>query len=478
MPRKKKDDTQQKAGVESGSQNREQKAAKQTDQQQSDDQKMQTQKVAVTTTEGNTIDKIRIFQKEGATMVQADYGRLNPDGKTPEERRANMRTQLARQLTPEQAQEYQRLYADDSAKAKEFAVQSVYPMHVDDAAFHQKDTVINDRKVNYITIEKITEDTLLLNALYKEGVNVDRMNREQRTAAIAAMSPDTKQKVLDSAKGLLDKWQLAFGEKGNPDSRFYGIMNHEELASFRHRAEVTLGREEVKDKNGNTVRDKRGNPETREVIKSVGAPLTMADIAGRVEQRVLARHQDNEAKLEAAKKVDWSKFKLPSAANITGLRYTPSKEHPDRVWLNGKVNGIEVFGLLSKNETIAAKNKVATLEQVAAANKGFREKVLDIVGPQQKQAVSEEVAVKAIVDRASDSSARSFTTEQVNTLNGYAASASTPEERTQVFASLWEKAQPQLIEAGVNEAWQADAREELQDLGEGIVRGEQQAMKR
>lgn len=477
MARKKKDDAQQKAGVESGSQNREQKAEKQVA-QQGNEQKTQAQKAVVTTTEGNTIDKIRVFQKEGATMVQADYGRLIPDGKTVEERRVNMRTQLSRQLTPEQAQEYQRLYANDPVKAKEFAVQAAYPMHVDDATFHLKDTTINDRKVNYITIEKITEDTLLLNALRKDGVDVDHMTREERAAVVAAMSPEAKQKAMAGAEGLVDKWQLAFGEKGNPNSRFYGIMNHEELASFRHRAEVTLGYEEMKDKNGKVVRDKRGNPETREVIKGIGAPLTMADIAGRMEQRVLAKQQDNEAKLEAAKKVDWSKFKLPSAANITALRYTPSKEHPDRVWLNGKVNGIDVFGLLSKNETIAVRNKMATLEQVAAANKGFREKALDILAPQQKQDVSEETAVKVIVDRASDSSARSFTAEQVTTLNGYAESLGDSEERGQIFASLWEKAQPQLIEAGVNEAWQADAREELQDLGEGIVRGEQQAMKR
>lgn len=340
MARKKKDDAQQKAGVESGSQNREQKAEKQVA-QQGNEQKTQAQKAVVTTTEGNTIDKIRVFQKEGATMVQADYGRLIPDGKTVEERRVNMRTQLSRQLTSEQAQEYQRLYANDPVKVKEFAVQAAYPMHVDDATFHLKDTTINDRKVNYIIIEKITEDTLLLNALRKDGVDVDHMTREERAAVVAAMSPEAKQKAMAGAEGLVDKWQLAFGEKGNPNSRFYGIMNHEELASFRHRAEVTLGYEEMKDKNGKVVRDKRGNPETREVIKGIGAPLTMADIAGRMEQRVLAKQQDNEAKLEAAKKVDWSKFKLPSAANITALRYTPSKEHPDRVWLNGKMNGID-----------------------------------------------------------------------------------------------------------------------------------------
>lgn len=163
-------------------------------------------------------------------MVQADYGRLIPDGKTVEERRVNMRTQLSRQLTPEQAQEYQRLYANDPVKAKEFAVQAAYPMYVDDATFHLKDTTINDRKVNYITIEKITEDTLLLNVLHKDGVDVDHMTREERAAVVAAMSPEAKQKAMAGTEGLVDKWQLAFGEKGNPNSRFYGIMKNWHLS--------------------------------------------------------------------------------------------------------------------------------------------------------------------------------------------------------------------------------------------------------
>ena len=96
-----------------------------------------TAKAKVTTTEGNTIDRIRVFQKDDATMVQVDYGKLNPDGKTPEEKRAGMRTQMSRQLTPEQAKTYQDLYAKDPVQAKEFAAKTAYPMHVDDAAFHQ-----------------------------------------------------------------------------------------------------------------------------------------------------------------------------------------------------------------------------------------------------------------------------------------------------------------------------------------------------
>ena len=419
-----------------------------------------TAKAKVTTTEGNTIDRIRVFQKDDATMVQVDYGKLNPDGKTPEEKRAGMRTQMSRQLTSEQAKTYQDLYAKDPVQAKEFAVKTAYPMHVDDAAFHQKNANINGRDVNYITIEKITEDTLLLNALRKDGVDVDHMNREQRANLIASMTPDAKDMAVKGSEGLVGKWQLAFGEKGNKESRFYGIMNAEDLASLRHRAEVTL--------------DEKGQ------VKSVGKPMTMADIAGRMEQRVQAQRQTNGEKLDAAQKVDWSKFKLPSAANVTSLRYSAAKDNPDRVWLSGKVNGIECVSLLSVNETTAVKNRLATLEQVAAANRDFHKKALDIVGPGQKQEVNakEDAAVKAIVDRASDSTARNFSPEQMKTLNDFAAGAETPDERAKVFDGLWEKAESQLKAAGVNDAWQKDAHNELKDLAEGIVRSEAQGLKR
>ncbi len=449
MARKKVEDAQSKTVAETGSQE---------EGQNKKGQEQQAPKAKVTTTEGNTIDKIRVFQKDGNTMVQADYGKLNPDGKTSEERRSGMRTQLSRPLSPDQAKAYQKLYAEDPVKAKEFAVKAVYPMHVDDAAFHQKTSNINGRDVNYITLEKITKDTLLLNALRKEGVDVDHMSKDSRAALVAEMSPEKKEAALAGKEGLIGKWQLAFGEKGNKDSRFYGILNKEELASIRHRAEVTL--------------DEHGQ------VKSVGAPLTMADIAGRMEQRVQAQRQTSSEKLEAAQKVDWSKFKLPSAANLTGLRYSAVKDNPDRVMLHGQVNGIEVSGLLSKNETTAVKNKVATLEQAAAANEQFRNKVLDILGPGEKKGVSESTAVKAIVDRASDSSARAFTSEQVKTLNEFAKGAGTPDERAKVFDGLWEKAESQLKAAGVNDAWQEDAHSELKKLADGIVRSEAQGLKR
>ncbi len=392
---------------------------------QTEDRKEQAQEkksAGIVTTEGNTIDKIRIFQKDGATMVQADYGKLK-EGKTSEERRANMRTQISRELTPEQSKEYQRLAAEDPAKAKDYAVRVGYPMHVDDAAFHLKDTEVNGRKVNYIILEKLSAD-----------------------------------KLNEKNKHLAGSWQLSFGVKDHPETRFFGILNKEDLASIRHRAEVTL--------------DDKGK------VKTVGAPLTLADIAGRVESRVMAQRQANEAKVESAQKVDWNKllstYKLPEGATLTALRFAPSKDNPDRVWLNGKANGIEVFALLSKNETTAVKNKLLTLEQAAAVNKEFRTKVNSIVAP--AKAVSMGDAVNAVIDRASDPAAKAFTPEQVKVLNDFAADAKTPEERQKIFDGVWAGAQAKL--AGVNEAWLKDAHQELNDLAEGAVREEQQSMKR
>ena len=412
MAKKKVDGEQPQAAVEVGSQS-----------ENRVEQSSEKKSAGIVTTEGKTIDRIRIFQREGATMVQAEYGRLNPNGKTSEERRADMRVQVSRALSPEQSVEYQRLSAESPVKAKEYAVRSAYPMHVDDAAFHKRDTEVNGRKVNYIITEKLDAS-----------------------------------KLSDANKHLAGAWQLSFGEKGKADSRFYGIMNKEEIASVLHRAEVTL--------------DDEGK------LKSIGKPLTLADIAGRVEQRVIAQRQALAAKKESAQKVDWSKFTLPEGAHVTGLRYSTIKEDPDHVRLNANVNGIKVSGLLSKNETTAVKNKLATLEQVGAANKEFCQKVREIISNSQSVTAGKDAAVKAIIDRASDAVAKRFTPEQRDVLEKYVASTETPEAREKAFAGLWEKAETALKDAGVNEAWQNDAHNELNDLAHGVVREEGQGMKR
>jgi len=455
MAKKKNEYVQPKAAVEVGPEGREQKGEGQKAPKSS----------GFVTTEGNTIDKVQVFpDREGNIKVQVEYGKLNPAGKNAEERRAGMHKQVSRALTPEQSKEYQRLYAEDASKAKEYAVKTAYPMHYDDKAFHQKDTVVNDRHVNYITLEKISEDSLVLNHLRNSGYDVDSMKSEDKRALLDSLSPDERKAALVGKEGLVGRWQLSFGEKGNKENRFYGVLNKEELANIRHRAEVTL--------------DEKGQ------VTAVGKPLSMADIAAKFENRVLSQRQNMSEKVEKAEKVDWSKYKFPDGVQVTGLRYAPVKDNPDRVWMNGKVNGMNVFSMLSKNETTAVKNKMATLEQAAAANREFYKKVMNVVGPvqgqSQGQGVTEDAAVKAVVARASESSARSFSPEQVKTLNDFAEAqgADTSEAREKVFSDVFSKAKEILDKDGVPEGWQKDASDELKDLSQGVVRDLQQGIHR
>lgn len=417
MAKLKKDGEQPQAAAEKLSQ-------EQVSGNQADEQKSQKSSV-LTTTEGRTIDKIKVYQNEkGATMVSAEYGRLNPQGKTAEERRKNMKKLLPRELTQEKSQQFQAMYQKDPVEAKKFAVREAYPMHVDDAAYHKKDTEINGRKVNYIVLEKL------------DAAHLDEKN-----------------------KHLAGMWKISFGEKGNLESRFSGFPNKEEVAAFNHRGEVTF--------------DKEG----KAVVK-VGQALTMAEIAGRVENRVLAARQEKEAKLASAQKVDWSRFKLPEGAIVTGLRFSAVKDNPDQVMLHGKVNGIEFHGLLSKNESTAVKNKMATLEQVAAANHDVRNKILSALGGEKKQsAVVPEAVVKAVVARASDPSAKRFTPEQAETVKSYLSGAKTEQERTSMVAGIWSAAEPKLNEGHVNEVWMKDAHAELSDLADGKERQQAEGLK-
>ena len=412
MAKKKTVSEQPKTAAEIGSQ-------EETRQEQTEVKKS----AKVVTTEGNTIDKIRIFQDEsGATRVQVDYGKLK-EGNTSAERRAFMHTLMSRPLTPEQGKVYQSLYAEDPNKAKEYAVRQAYPMHVDDKTYHNKNTTINGMKVDYINLEKLTAE-----------------------------------KLDEKSKHLAGSWQLSFGQKGKLDTRFFGLLNTEEVSMIRNRAEVTL--------------DEKGQ------IKSVGRPLTLADIAAAFHTRVKTEREAKEAKLKAVEKINWkelvSKNKLPEGVTVSNLRYINLPDKPDQVLLTGKANGIEVKGLLTPNETVAVRNKIIDLKQAAAVNRAFSDKVKALVAP--VAAVSMEDAVKAIVDRASSPSAKAFTPEQVKVLNDYVSSVGTSDDRKGYFDGLWEVAEARL--SGVNEAWKLDAHNELNDLADGIVREEQQSMKR
>ena len=386
------------------------------------EQTQEKKSAQIVTSEGNTIDKIRIFHDAaGIIMVQADYGKLQ-EGKTAKERRAGIYTLSCRFLNPSQRKEYQRLNAKDPNKAKEYAARQAYPMHVDDAAFHKKAATINGRKVDYIILEKLEANKL----------SVDK-------------------------KHLAGSWQLSFGQKGKEDTTFIGILNAQERAMICHRCEVEIN------KNGNIV--------------GLGEPLTMADIAARVEKRILEHRKAKDMKFETAKNVDWKKLlsthQLPEGAKLQNVHFSQAKNDPDRIWISGKVNGIEIFALLTPNETAAVRNKIITLEQAATVNKEFYTKIKEIVKP---IASNISAAVKAVVDRASSPSAKAFTPEQVKVLNEYASNAESPEDRLKVFNDVWVQAKTEL--SGVNEAWVKDAHQELNDLAGGVIREEQNTIKR
>ena len=386
------------------------------------EQTQEKKSARIVTSEGNTIDKIRIFHDAiGIIMVQADYGKLQ-EGNTAKERRAGMCTLSCRFLDRWQRKEYQRLYVENPNKAKEYAARQAYPMHVDDAAFHNKNTTINGRKVDYINLEKLTAE-----------------------------------KLDEKSKHLAGSWQLSFGQKGKEDTTFTGILNAQERAMICHRCEVAIN------KNGDIV--------------WFGDPLTLAEIAAHVEQRIMEQRKAQDMKFEAAKNVDWEKLlsthQLPEGAKLKNVHFSQAKNDPNRIWISGKVNGVEIFALLTPNETAAVRNKMITLEQAATVNKEFFAKIKEIVTP---VASTISAAVKAVVDRASSPSAKAFTPEQVKVLNDYASIAESPEDRQKVFNDVWFQAKSEL--SGVNEAWLMDAHQELNDLAEGIIREEQYTIKR
>lgn len=435
------------------------------------------------TTGGNQIDKVRVYHKDGTTFVRADYGTVDLS-KSGADARKGMKTLPTIPLSPENSLETQRLLAIDSNKAKDFAVRTAYPMFVDDKKFIEMSSV-NNRPVTYAIVERITASKLFEADLRKQGAAIDFNDAKAVRDAIKAIPQDRKEAIVKENARLYGKSQLSFGSKGDKDSRFFGVMTDEERACYDFRAEVKGKTVPVTDAgldaNGKVInvprKDFYGMPITRFEVESVGKPLTVMELAEKVENRVREQRQNRADSIEKAGKVSWGRFKLPESVKVTDLHYVPSKDHPDRVWINGKVNGLEVRSLLSVNETTALRNKMCTAEQAAAANTKFMKEVNSIIASNQSvvAATSEDVAIKAVVDRASDPAAKSFSAEQVKVLNDF-NTAETSEERSQVFDRLFESAKPELDAKGVNEAWQKDVKLELRDLAEGVVRSEQRGI--
>ena len=377
-------------------------------------------RVTITTTAGKTINNVNVFgDKE--LKVGIAYGTIDPEAKGKEKYK-DMKNQMSRSLTEAQAARFISLGGMQSEKALEYAAKAAFPMFVDDKKFKETHTQVNGRDVNYIVVKKLTKEDL-------------------------GQTPEEQ----EANKHLEGRWQLSMGIKDDKSSRFVGLMSSEEVAMLRHRAEPIL--------------DKDGK------IKGFGAPVTLADIAAKVENRVLARRNEREANTKAAKSINWGKYAIPEGANVEKLRYFDSKD-PSRVVLTGTVNGIQVSGLLSKNETTGVREKIATLQQALMANSDLSKKVNSIVKITQAAKATEEAAVSAVVERTKDATAKSFTPEQRKAIDAYTAGLDTPEDRQFAFDVLMSKAGDGL--AGTNEKWIEDVKQELSDLAKGVERSEEQ----
>lgn len=467
--KKKNEGVQPEAVAEKGSENQ----VKVTKEEPKVQEAQKPQKFSIATTDGRVIDNVKVKYDKGM-KVQVDFGTPKPTEKDP---RNGMHQMAERTLTPAQSAEYQRLAGIDKKQALEYAVKAAFPMHYDGAAFNKKDAEVNGRHVNYINIETVSEKTLLKSALHKDGVDVASLDANGLNDAIAKMDPAKKEAVLKEGASRIGTVTIAFGEKDNTENRFLPrALNVQERAMLWNRAEVEGKMVPVLDrKTKQPLKDANGKDITRFEVTKIGAPITLADLASRVEQRVNARTE----KMEGAKKVDWGRYYLPEGAKVTqNWHYEKLKNDPDRVKLVGEVNGAAVEGVLSKNETTALRNGMATFDQAAMANSEIRKKVLGIVALLKSQGVSEKAAVDAIVERAKDSTAKSFTPEQKETLKAYAASKGSEEERPAIFEGLWEKAAVELSALGTNEKWQQQAHDELTKLGVGQEVSEQQGMKR
>lgn len=95
-------------------------------------------------------------------------------------------------------------------------------------------------------------------------------------------------------------------------------------------------------------------------------------------------------------------------------------------------------------------------------------------------------AVDMIVKRASDPKAKSFSTGQREVIDGYIQAATdvygakveSGDGRRQLFSDLFSKAETRLNEMNISKAWIEDARKEVMDMADGIVRETGKGLKR
>ena len=295
------------------------------------------ERFSMKTTEGRNIDSIKVkMDAAGAPYVSGQYGRKIENPQEGQKVRDNMRDLPKIPLTPEQSAEFQRLHVTDPKAAKEYVVREAYPMFLDDKSYHLNPTQGEDGKMHITPFEHKGQKF--------DYVTLELVDKKDREGNVVTNSKGNPVKVFE----------MGVGEKGNKDSRRFGQLNDVESALIQNRR---------------YIREEDG-------VKLPGKPVTLADIAKSFMSRI-----ERAAVMKDIKAVDWEKCKLPEGIKLEGARWTNSSK-PDQAWLNGRINGVELSGvLLSKEETLALKTGNITFEQALMHNETGRDRVEGILHP-------------------------------------------------------------------------------------------------
>lgn len=413
------------AKAESAKQNASQKKSDEVKalQEQEKKQKAEKKPSGIVTTNGNVIRHARVqfLSKAGVAIIAgAVYGKLI-EGKKGKDAEADLKKLPNRAIAQQDFLAYQR--SGNQTEALKEVVAKVYPMHADDKAFDNGIGQVNGHDVNYVTIKRVTEKDVENGFAFENQVG---------------------------------KMKLIAGIKDSKENRVIAILNPQEEAMYRHRANVTL--------------DEKGK------VVSVGSPITKLELANVVAARQIASRAAREEVLKEAKGIDWGKNQVPVGAKLSHV-HTSESNQPDRVWINGEVNKTPVKGiLLTPVETLALREGIATKEQVFMHNPAVRSQVYDInkANYLDLKANSETYSIAAIVERAKDPSpSAAFTREQVDIINLHIGNT---EDRQSVVSTLLEKSEVEIKKAGVDESWMDSVKEELKDIAAGQWKEKQESV--
>lgn len=114
---------------------------------------------------------------------------------------------------------------------------------------------------------------------------------------------------------------------------------------------------------------------------------------------------------------------------------------------------------------------------MTAKEKGLATRVINYkIAVKMNEDPKYQAAQQAIVDRVMDYGAKSFTPEQIGTLERVVADCENETRREHTYERLWQDTESRLTDA--MKEWKDDAHEELRDLAHGIARSEEQGLKR